>query len=103
MFAGSTNELTQWGRATVQWLREFVDSETPRLGDLSRLGVAELYDAGVRFGTWINHTMQEVLPSGQRLRFESTFKQRAVDSRDAFMRTWSQTFSHSVFWLEILS
>jgi hypothetical protein len=81
----TVNELTDWGKATVTWLRQFIAAEKDRVGLLAPRGHTELYNIGKRFGTWANRTLSKELPRGQRLKFTSTTKQRAVASRDAFL------------------
>ncbi len=90
--ADASGHLTDWGRASLQWLRDFAATESNKLGQLAELGRQELFANGARFGNWINQTMVDVVSSsGQGVVFESTFKQRTVDSRDAFMREYYAT------------
>jgi hypothetical protein len=84
-FADAASELTDWGKTTLAWLQRFVASEKDRVGLLAPRGHTELYNVGKRFGVWANRTLSKELPRGQRLKFTSTTKQRAIASRDAFL------------------
>lgn len=74
------------GESALSWLRQFVVQESSVLGELSPVGWRELHDVGVRLGEWLNGTLlHAVLGGGQTLRFSSTYKERAIDSRNALM------------------
>lgn len=83
--ADEAGEVTKWGQLTIGWLADFVDSESPRVGQLAPRGRDELFGLGYRFGRWANATLRHQLAAGRRLLFTSTFKQRTIDSKMAFV------------------
>jgi len=83
--ADEVGALQPQGQRLLEWVDAFMEREAPALGHLAPHGYEEHSGIGQRMVQRHARDLATGLLEGRPLVFESTYKQRALASRDAFM------------------
>jgi hypothetical protein len=83
--AEEVGALQPQGQRLLEWVNAFMEREAPALGHLAPHGYEEHSGIGQRMVQRHARDLATGLLEGRPLVFESTYKQRALASRDAFM------------------
>jgi hypothetical protein len=94
--AEEVGALQPQGQRLLEWVDAFMEREAPALGHLAPHGYEEHSGIGQRMAQRHARDLAAGLLEGRPLVFESTYKQRALASRDAFMHGFATAASQQL-------